>query len=112
MSLGLPKPLVIWWLSQEAATVAVTLLKAGAYLPPYIEKEVRSRCGRPSRGRLWVPPHIDLEQIPWDDDKPLAPHAALCGGIVIEMRHVARVACWPGFITSLQMDLWRGLKTR
>ncbi len=62
----------IWWLSQEATEPVESL-------PEYIAIEVGSRGGRADRGRLWVAPGVDLETIPWDNSKPLASAAALCG---------------------------------
>ena len=94
---------LIWWLDQFEAERLYDLLDQ-IDLPEYIKVEVRSRYGRSGRGRLWVPRHIDLQEILWDDDKVTAKLASKCGGIVFEPKHYDYISILPGFITDLNLD--------
>jgi hypothetical protein len=65
----------IWWTSQadiEAFGEPNTYIFKTHTMPIYILEQVRSRYGRPSRGRLWVASGIPIESIEWDETKPAA----------------------------------------
>ena len=96
----------IWWLSQEASEL-LDLIIGDLSLPDYIRKEADSRFGRPGRGRLWVARGIDLQEIAWDNTKPLAAGCYQCGGIVIRVEDVHHVACLPGFVTDTELNPFR-----
>lgn len=114
--------LCIWWLSQDDCERMAWMMYPPAsesmppekyhelldkrqresVLPAYIESEWYSRYGRAGRGRLWVPPDIELREITFKG--PMAGSAIHCGGIVLHMRDAMSVAFLPGFVTNLQLE--------
>jgi len=94
---------LIWWLDESEAERVYDVLDQ-IDLPDYIKDEVHSRYGRNGRGRLWVPRHINLVEIPWDENKVTAKLAERCGGIVFEPKHYDYVEILPGFITNLDLE--------
>jgi hypothetical protein len=95
---------VVWWLSQQAAELIYESADIMQDLPDYICTQVKSRYGRPGRGRLWVPDDIPIEEIEWDEEKPMARIAGMCGGIVIKRSSISDVAHLPGFLTDLLLE--------
>ena len=104
---------LIWWLSQEACVQMPPLYEDEEseevpLIPEYIIGEFWSRNGRAGRGRLWVYSHFEVEEIEWDELKPMARAAGDCGGIVIDARDVESVAYLPGFVTDFELNIYRG----
>ncbi|HYE75879.1 MAG TPA: hypothetical protein VEF04_21220 [Blastocatellia bacterium] len=102
-----PTPLdeiAIWWLNGHSDNE--TIIDEGhiEHLPEYIAGEVYSLHGRPTRGRLWVPSEIQLNEIKWDDSKPRAKECANRGGIVIWRTDLRYLKGLPGFVTDTQMN--------
>jgi hypothetical protein len=101
--------LAVWWLNQWDYENGIELEdgKLDIFgLPEYLQDEVRSRQGRPGRGRLWVPDGIEIQDIPWPEkETPLTRHLGKCGGIVFWRRDLPIVKEFPGVVTD--MDLVR-----
>lgn len=102
--------LVIWWLcqndyrgiGQSSSEIRETLTG----VPEYIVDEVSSRFGRPGRGRLWVAKGIDLREIAWPEDNPIAiavGDEGGYGGIVFYRRDLDSVYQYPGVFTDLEL---------
>ncbi len=117
--LGLqPEGYAIWWLSQDDCEILESMIdyetqyEVGSYypnvvislhIPLYIAKEYRSRLGRAGRGRLWVPPEINITECVWSGELSVCQRAAECGGIVVHMRDWQKLRNLPGFITDIEM---------
>lgn len=97
---------VIWWLDEAAYKLAEAFGAATADWPEYIQREFKSRGGRPGRGRLWVPLEFKFEGITWREGTPEFDEVGKdCGGIVIKREDAHHLAGWPGFITDDQLRL-------
>lgn len=102
-----PTPLneiAIWWLNGHSDNEMIIGDGSIERLPEYIASEVHSLHGRPTRGRLWVPPEIRLNEIEWDDNKPRASECANRGGIVFWRKDIDLLKGLPGFVTDAQMN--------
>lgn len=93
---------LIWWTDQAEAEAVIEMDITA--LPEYLQKEFRSRYGRNGRGRLWVPEHISITEIDWDENKPASRLADKRGGIVIETKDKGFVFLMPGFLTDLKLN--------
>lgn len=105
---------LIWWLSEEDCKQMPPLYEdedkeKGPLISEYIIHEFDSRLGRAGRGRLWVSDRFDIEEIEWDNNKPMAKAASRCGGIVIDIRDVNEIAYFPGFVTDLSLTTYQPL---
>ena len=92
--------LLIWWTPDGVASEMIGENPNWARypgVPDYVKQEYDSRVGRAGKGRLWVPPGIDLESIPEDECPPG------CGGIVFEERYRNAMRALPGFITAIDI---------
>ena len=96
--------IAIWWLNGHSENE--TIIDEGHIerLPEYIAGEVYSLHGRPTRGRLWCPPEIQLNEIQWDDSNPRAAECANRGGIVLWRKDLDTLKGLPGFVTDTQMN--------
>jgi hypothetical protein len=95
--------LLIWWTDEIDYRQMGTDLPAS--VPEMIRGEYRSRYGRCGRGRLWVPPGIDLKRIPWDETSKAARHleSRSYGGIVFHAADLSAVIDLPGIVTNLDL---------
>jgi len=97
--------LLIWW-TNHADCAACSEFRGTVDVPPYIEREFRSRFGRNARGRLWIPPAHVEEGAPNAIEMPDTPLAKVLGddygGIVIRASDVACLRDLPGVITDLE----------
>lgn len=95
---------IVWWLAQcDYERIPASIEEA---LPEHISDQVRSRKGRAGRGRLWIADGVPLEEISWDDTKPLASEAIKSGGIVLKLEDAKYILGLPGFITDTSMNQW------
>lgn len=74
-------------------------------LPEHIQSEFGSRMGRAGRGRLWIPPHIELKGIDWNEKSPLAKFCSEAGGVVFEEEFLDKMLLMPGIVTNLNLLL-------
>ncbi len=95
--------IAVWWVTQQDRELFRDNADAWEEMPPYIAEQLRSTIGRPGRGRLWVPPHINVSGIWWNDSAPLARFAETCAGIVIERKDAPFAVQQPGFVTDDHM---------
>lgn len=119
-------PYLIWWVSQANTErmghpaykdeVDDSYLEEGYFwredtdLPDYIFSELRSRYGRPGRGRLWTSPDIKVDDLDVDDAESdlvrrmIVSECQDCGGIVFRKEDLKYVRKYPGFITDLEYN--------
>lgn len=97
---------LVWWLTEEDYHGFEPHQDRNPLrIPDCVWKEFRSRCGRPGRGRLWVPKHIKIDSLPVAADDPRwTPELLRAGGIIIEAQHADDCARWGGTITTLTLD--------
>ena len=97
---------LVWWTSEADARKLGEEPDWSSHpnLPDYIRDEFSSRYGRAGRGRLWVPPGIQVSSVRWDDNRPTCRAAADCGGVVFRRLDIEAVAALPGFITDTAMN--------
>lgn len=91
----------IWWTNQRDAEINEAYEDR---LPEYLLSQFHSRLGRAGRGRLWVAPDIDIQDIAWPENSPLADSAMECGGIVFRLEDLATVKAMAGFCTDLEFN--------
>ena len=96
--------IAIWWLNGHSENDAIIDDGDIERLPEYLAGEVYSLHGRPTRGRLWVPEEIQINEIKWDDTKPRAKDCADRGGIVFWRKDLSFLKGLPGFVTDTQMN--------
>lgn len=93
----------IWWLNQEQSEAS---LEGIDELPNYLHDQLRSRYGRPGRGRLWVdsclPQGIKVD--PWPDTELAHELERGYGGIVFKALHLKLLLEKPGVITDLKLN--------
>jgi hypothetical protein len=92
---------LIWWLTQDDYQA---IGDANPEWPEYLQREYRSRRGRPGRGRLWEADLFEPFDIEWDDAKPMAAFAGQAGGIVIRWMDAIFVRKLPGFLTDIHLN--------
>ena len=96
--------IAIWWLNGHSENEAIIDDGDIERLPEYLASEVHSLHGRPTRGRLWVPEEIQINEIQWDETKPRAKDCADRGGIVFWRKDLHHLAGLPGFVTDTRMN--------
>ena len=109
---------LIWWLSQddcerigemhyfedlEGKAADGFLVAENVAWPDYIKRAYISRFGRAGNGRLWVPSHIKLGEIPRDDAKPIKKVLGRSGDIVIESKDARYLRGYPGILTTVDL---------
>lgn len=111
---GTEEPLLIWWTTQEDFDGHDMVdERRPEDMPSYAWQELCGRYGRSGRGRLWVPAHIELSNLPVSEDDPRwTPKLLRSGGVVIEAKHAAACEKWGGCITNLTLDPVTGTEAR
>jgi len=98
--------LAVWWLSEKdyhgyEPHCGPNPLKVA----DYIWEQFCYRYGRPGRLRLWVPKHIDLDELPVRENDPRWDmlRGWDYGGIVIERKDAEPCKLWSGVVTDLEL---------
>jgi hypothetical protein len=100
-----PPKYLVWWLTEEDyCGFQPQAGKNPLKIADYIWGEFCDRCGRPGRGRLWVPENIKIEQMTVSENDSRWSDYIEAGGIVIEAKDSPACALWGGRFTTLALD--------